>query len=240
MSESLSQFLFGLFIVSVFTLAVSLFFYYQSLRRKAFIDMAATMRLHFQYLSYGLPRRLGLLFQFRRGKNRYASNIITGKYKGQLVYLFDYHYTTGDKYSKVRHCQSVAIMQHDLRIPEVRIYPPAFMEKVGNVAEYGKIQLQFDNEPFSSHFSVFASDAAVGDQIFHQPMMEYFLRHPDMSVEVGDGWIATCKEARHIPEEIPRRAEQLIKLHRVFSQIGQEGGRFADRFAEMNTPSSFL
>ena len=51
MSESLSQFLFGLFIVSVFTLAVSLFFYYQSLRRKAFIDMAATMKLHFQYLN---------------------------------------------------------------------------------------------------------------------------------------------------------------------------------------------
>jgi len=236
MSESLSQFLFGLFIVSVFTLAVSLFFYYQSLRRKAFIDMAATMKLHFQYLSYGLPRRLGLLFQFRRGKNRYASNIITGRYKGQLVYLFDYHYTTGDKYSKVRHCQSVAILRHDLRVPEVRIYPPAFMEKVGNVAEYGKIQLHFDDEQFSKQFSVFASETTVLETVFQKPMIEYFLRHPDMSVEVGEGWIATCKEARHIPEEIPRRTEQLIKLHRVFSQVGGEGYRFA----EVNTPSSFL
>ena len=55
-------------------------------------------------------------------------------------------------------------------------------------------------------------------------------------IEVGEGWIATCKEARHIPEEIPRRTEQLIKLHRVFSQVGGEGYRFA----EVNTPSSFL
>ncbi len=221
MSETLSQMLFLLFIVSVITLAVSLVLYYQQFRRRAFIDTAASIGLQYHYLSYGLPRRLTFVYQLRRGKNRFAYNIITGRYKGYPVHIFDYHYVLGDKYRKTAHNCSIALLRHGLPLPEVRVYPPAIYEKVSQMAGISCIEFHTGDSEFANAFTVLAAEERFSDQFCHPAMIEYLLRHKDMSVEVGEQWIATCMEQPLVPEEIPRRAEQLLKILRALPEFKQ-------------------
>ncbi|MBW7866325.1 MAG: hypothetical protein H3C30_18140 [Candidatus Hydrogenedentes bacterium] len=234
MDEVQTRWLFLLFIASVITLAVSLFLYYQNLRRRAFIEVAAKLGLQFSHLSYGLPKRLGLLYQLRRGSNRYAQNIMSGRTKGGQVFVFDYHYCTGDKFNKAHHHNSIVMLRHGLRVPEVRIYPPPFMEQLGRMAGYDKVEHQTGDEAFDKAFTVLASDPALAAEVLQPPMREYLLRHPAMSVEVGDEWIASCMEQPHIPEEIPRRIRQLQKIMRIFRHLES-----ADPFRGMDDLSSF-
>lgn len=233
MGDPQTRWLFYLFIASVITLAVSLFIYYQNLRRRAFIEMAASLGLQFSHLSYGLPKRLGLLYQLRRGRSRYAHNILSGHKKGGMVYVFDYHYCTGDKFNRVHHRSSIAMLRHGLRLPEVRIYPPPLMEELGRMAGYDKVEFQTDNDAFNRAFTVLTSDPELAKSVLQPPLQDYLLRHPDMSVEVGDDWMASCMLRPHVPEEIPRRIRQLHKIMRIFRHLES-----ADPFREMDDRSS--
>lgn len=208
------QFLFLTFLLGVLALGAGLVMYYQRLLRKAYFDAAAELKLSYDYLSYGLPRRLPLVYQLRRGKNRYASNVFKGRYKGFPVYVFNYHYTTGDKKNKVPHLSSIAMLRHDLNMPELHIYPPNIYEKVGHMAGVDKIEVQMGDEEFAKAFTVLASDAEFARSFCTEGMKDYLMRHPDMSVELGPGWIATCIQSRLIPEEIKRRIDQTVKILR--------------------------
>ncbi len=213
--DQFSQFLFLLFIAGVVILAAFLVMYYQRMLRKAYFDAAAELRLSYDYVSYGLPRRLPLVYQLRRGKNRYASNVFTGRYKGFPVYVFNYHYATGDKNNKVHHTSSIAMLRHDLEMPELHAYPPDIYEKVGHMAGIDNVEVQTGGEGFSKAFTVLASNADFARAFCTQGMMEYLLRHPDMSVELGPGWMATCIQQRLVPAEIKRRMDQMLKILRV-------------------------
>ena len=135
------------------------------------------------------------------------------------MYVFDYQYTIGDKRSKTRHHCSIAMLHHGFHFPEVRVYPPAILEKVQRVAGFDRIEINTGNEAFSKAFTILAGDATFARQFCHSNMIEYMLRHPDMSVELGPQWLATCIEAPLIPEEIVRRLDQLIKICRMFPTL---------------------
>ncbi len=212
--DQLSQFLFLFFIAGVLMLAAGLFIYYQRMLRKAYFDAAAELRLSYDYVSYGLPRRLPLVYQLRRGKSRYASNVFKGHYKGFAVCVFNYHYATGDKKNRIHHYSSIAMLRHDLEMPEMHIYPPDIYDKVGHMAGIDKIEVQTGNEDFSKAFTVLSSDAGFAQTFCTQGMMEYLMRHPDMSVEIGPGWIATCIQRRLVPDELKRRMDQMLKILR--------------------------
>lgn len=212
--DQISQILFLLFVAVVLMLAVALFLYYQRLLRKAWFDAAAELRLSYDYVSYGLPRRLPLVYQLRRGKNRYASNVFSGRYKGFPAYVFNYHYSTGDKNNKTHHHSSIAMLRHDLQTPEFHAYPPDIHGKVGHMAGIDKIEIQTGDEAFSKAFTVLSADAEFAKSFCAPGMMEYLLRHPGMSVEIGAGWVATCIQQRLVPDDIQPRMDQLIKILR--------------------------
>ncbi len=214
--DPFSEILFVLFVAGVLMLAVALVLYYQRLLRKAWFDAATDLHLSYDYVSYGLPRRLPLVYQLRRGKNRYASNVFSGHYKGFPAHVFDYHYTTGDKNNKAHHHSSIAMLRHDLEAPEIHVYPPDIHEKVGHMAGIDKIEIQTGDEAFSKVFTVLSADADFAKSFCAPGMMEYLLRHPGMSVEIGAGWVATCIQQKLVPDEIQRRMDQLIKILRFF------------------------
>ncbi len=212
--DPFSQILFLLFIAGVLTLAATLFLYYRHLLRKAWSDVASELRLTYDHVSYGLPRRLPLVYQLRRGRNRYASNVFSGRYKGFHACVFNYHYTTGDKNSRTHHHSSIAMLRHDVQTPELHVYPPDIHEKVEHMAGIDKIEIQTGDEAFSKAFTVLSADAEFA-RVFCTPgMMEYLLRHPGMSVEIGSGWLATCIRQRLVPDDIQRRMDQLLKILR--------------------------
>ncbi len=215
MEDTFSYILFLVFIGGVLVLAVSLVFYYQMLRRREFLRTAAELRLRYYYRSYAIPRRFAFLRQHRRGRGRHAFNILYGRYQDDEVFVFDFKFNTGIGKEKKWHQCSFFVMRHPRTCPPLRIYPRAMLSVLGQIVGYEEIHLE--NEGFHELFSVYAADESFARALFTQPVADYLLRHPELSLEVESDWIALGRQDRLVPEEIPHRLHQLQKVRRMLA-----------------------
>jgi len=215
LEDRFSDILFLLFIGGVLVLSVSLVFYYNFLRRRAFLEMANFFGFQYYYRSYAIPRRFAFLRQQRRGRGRHASNILWGLYKGIETYVFDYKFSTGMASDKTWHFCSFVAMRHPNQCPSLRIYPRSMLVVLGQIVGYDEIF--FEIEGFSENFAVYTTNEPFARQICTFPLIEYMMRHLDLSVEVEPGWVAVGKEEWLVPEEIPRRIRQTEKIRGLLS-----------------------
>ena len=215
MEEAFSNILFMVFIGGVLVLAVSLVFYYQFLRRRAFLEIASELGLQYYYRSYAIPRRFAFLHQQRRGRGRHAFNILRGYWQGAEVLVFDYKFNTGIGREKTWHYCSFSALRHARTHPAMRIYPKAMMDVLGNIFGFDEV---FLNVPeFDDKFTVYSVDEAYARQVCVPPLIEYLLRHPEFSIEVEDGWMALGVAELLAPEQIPKRLRQLEKIRAMLA-----------------------
>jgi len=67
----------------------------QRKRREGLFELAQRLNLNFDAgKDEGIPERFSFLKQFDEGRDRYATNIISGNYQQNEILAFDYHYTT--------------------------------------------------------------------------------------------------------------------------------------------------
>lgn len=191
-------------------LSVSLVFYYNFLRRRAFLEMANFFGFQYYYRSYAIPRRFAFLRQQRRGRGRHASNILWGMYRETETFVFDYKFSTGMAAEKNWHLCSFVAMRHNNNCPSLRIYPRSMLVVLGQIVGYEEIF--FDIEGFSEAFGVFTTNENVARQMCTFPLIDYMMRHPELSVEVDPGWVALGREEYLVPEDIPRRIRQTEKV----------------------------
>lgn len=216
MEDVFTNILFGVFLLGVIVLAISLFFYYELLRHRDFIRMAAILGLRYYYRSYALHRRFSFLFQLRRGRGRHAFNILQGNRNGYEVLVFDYLFTSGMGKTKQKHYSSFVVMHHGKDCPPLRIYPRAMLEELGRIIGFDEF---FFNAPeFDAKFVVFATDESFARLVCHAALVDYMLHHPDLSLEIDPHWMALGTQALLIPEEIPRRLRQLEKIRVMLPQ----------------------
>jgi hypothetical protein len=65
-------------------------------RHEAMRSLAAKLGLRFDPdKDRHLPEQYRFLDKLRRGRNRYAYNILSGSFQGHDIRVFDYHYKTG-------------------------------------------------------------------------------------------------------------------------------------------------
>ena len=210
LENTFSDILFLLFIGGVLVLSVSLVFYYNFLRRRAFLEMANLLKFQYYYRSYAIPRRFAFLRQQRRGRGRHASNILWGIHHKMETYIFDYMFSTGMANEKTWHYCSFVVLRHTSACPSLRIYPRSMLMVLGQIVGYEEVFL--DIEGFSDLFAVFTTKEPFARQMCTQPLIEYMMRHADLSVEVEPGWVAVGKEENLIPEDIPKRIRQTEKI----------------------------
>src|SRR5271154_7111228 len=73
-------------------------------RREGLFELAQRLNLNFDVgKDEGIPERFGFLKQFNEGRNRYATNVISGNYQQNEMLAFDYHYTTGSGKNQQEH-----------------------------------------------------------------------------------------------------------------------------------------
>lgn len=202
-----------MFLGGIAVLAISLFFYYQFLKKRAFMETARQIKFRYYYRSYAIPRRFAFLGEQRRGKGRHALNILLGRYADTETVLFDYRYNTGLGAEKKWHYGSFAVMHHGRNCPPVRIYPKSMLSELGDIIGYGEVYL--DHNALSEKFSVYSMDESFALSVLSEPLVEYLLRHPELSVEVDPIWLAVGSKENLIPEDIPRRMRQLEKIRKA-------------------------
>lgn len=210
MQGAFENILFVMFLCGVAVLAVSLVFYYQFLQRRAFMDMARRLNFRYYYRSYAIPKRFAFLWQQRRGKGRHALNILLGRHAGEEAVVFDYCFNTGLGAEKKWHYSSFTVLHHGTDCPSLRIYPKGMLPGLGNIIGFDEVHL--DGSPLAENFAAFTTNEPFARAVLSGPVVDYLVRHPDLSLEIDPVWLALGNQQRLVPEDIPRRLSQVEKV----------------------------
>jgi hypothetical protein len=135
----------------------------------------------------------------RRGRSRYALNVMSGTLRGLSVTTFDYRYVTGSGKNRRVHHFSALIAGSPIPLKPLFIRREHALDKVTEF--FGWDDIDFESAEFSRKFYVTSPDKRWAYDVIHQQMMEYLLAAPDYSIQFDGGSIIAWKKRRfRIPE----------------------------------------
>ena len=168
---------------------VAYFAHRQAARRKSELTALAA-RLGWTFRAgndHTLAERFGSPRCLAQGSNRYAYNVLEGRYRDRSVCSFDYHYETYSTDSKGNrqtnhHRFSVAVLETDLPLKPLLIRPEGFFDRIGEF--FGMDDIDFESNEFSREFHVTSPDRRWAFDVIHQATMEFLLEAPRFTVEL--------------------------------------------------------
>ena len=179
-----------LFILAIVGLVIGLAVfgaYMSAKRRKELMAWAQSNGLR-----YTQGKRRGVDSQFtefkclRKGKNRYAYNVMEGEWSERPIMAFDYHYETESSNSKGRrqrhhHRFSAVILGNYFPLKPLFIRPEGFFEKVTEFLGFDDID--FESAEFSRKFFVKAGDRRWAFDVIHARTMQFLLDMPKFTIQ---------------------------------------------------------
>jgi hypothetical protein len=158
----------------------------------------------------GMDNRYSQFDCLDQGSNRYAFNIMCGRWKGRGFLAFDYHYATHSTNSKGEqkthhHYFSAAIIEPDLILKPLFIRPEGFFDRVK--AAFGYDDIDFESAEFSKRFFVKSPDRKWAYDVIHARTMEYLLSAPRHSLEFDDRSIIVWNNDRWNSREFAAAAD---------------------------------
>jgi hypothetical protein len=191
-------------------------------RREAMFALAARLGLRFDPgKNHDLARRFQFLDKLRQGSNRYAFNVLSGRYQDQDVTIFDYHYETHSTDSK-GHQQthhfyfSFFLLHLSASFPELKIGPEGFFSKIAQAIGYDDID--FESHEFSRRFCVRSKDKKFAYDVCNARMIEYLLANPDLTIEIELDSLAISFNRRLKPEQIEPNLQRLIRVRSLLPE----------------------
>lgn len=180
-------------------------------RREAMMAVARKLGLSFRpHKDRSLARSYRFLNKLRRGSNRYAYNILSGRYENHDVLLFDYHYQTGSGKDTHHHHLSFFILHMTASFPELVIGPEGLFSKIAQAVGYDDID--FESYEFSRRFCVRCPDKKFAYDVCNARMIEHLLSNPDLTIEIEDNVLAVSFNSRLSPEQIEPNLNRLITV----------------------------
>lgn len=187
-------------------------------RREAMIALSSRLGLSYSpHKNYGLADRYEFLNKLCQGHNRYAYNVLHGKYQDQDVLVFDYHYETHSRDSKGHrrthhHYFSFFILLLPRSFPELTIVAEGFLSKVAQA--FGYDDIDFESAEFSRKFCVRSSEKKFAYDICHPRMMEWLLANPDLSIEIERQCLSLFFSRRLAVDQILFNLDRLVEIRR--------------------------
>jgi len=202
-------FIVGFVVIFIIILVVG---YISSLkRREAMAALAAKLGLRFMPQRDGyMPKRYRFLDKLRRGSDRYAYNVLSGRYQGHEVLIFDYHYKTGSGKNTHHYYFSFFILQLPASFPELIIGPEGIFSKIAQAVGYDDID--FESHEFSRKFCVRSKNKKFAYDVCNARMIEYLLSNTDLSIEIEEMALAISFNSRLAPDKIEPNLNRLITV----------------------------
>ena len=188
-------------------------------RREAMSALAARLGLSFsQDKDRSLATRFGFLDKLAQGSNRYAFNVLSGRYRDNEVLVFDYHYETHSTDSKGHtqthhHYFSFFILVLPMGFPELKITREGLFSKIAQA--FGYDDIDFESAEFSRAFCVRSKDKKFAYDVCNAQMMEYLLANRDLSIEIENNAMAMAFDKRLAAPEIERDLNRLLQIRRL-------------------------
>ncbi len=196
-------------------------------RREAMTALAARLGLAFdERKDRELARRYKFLDRLSQGSDRYAFNTMSGRYQGENVLAFDFHYETYSTDSKGNrqthhHHFSFFILALPLSFPELTIVREGIFSKIAQAVGYDDID--FESHEFSRKFCVRSRDKKFAYDVCNARMIEYFLDNPDLTVEIEDRSLSVGFNSRLDAAKIEFNLSRLVQLRRLIPDYVFEG-----------------
>ena len=162
-------------------------------RREDMAALAARLGLSFcPGEDYSMAERFSFLTELAQGSNRYAFNVLSGRYQDKDVLAFDYHYETYYYDKNGRHTThyyfSFLLLTLPLPFPELKIRHEGLLSKIAQA--FGYDDINFESAEFSKAFCVHSPDKKFAYDFCNARMIEYLLDNRDVSIEVEQNALA--------------------------------------------------
>ncbi len=216
---------FILFAVAAFGLvfAVGIFSYLQNKkRREAIVAMSAKHEWTYVERDDSWVDR----FEgppFGRGRDRRATNIVSGKYEGRFFVAFDYRYSTEStstdsqgrtSTSTQYHHYSVTALDLATDFPLLSVEPEGMFSRL--IGRLTNSDIELESEAFNRAFRVTCPDRKFASDVLNPAMMEYLLAYPTLAWGCAGGGLVAIRQGTHSPEEIEAK---LGVLHEIAAKI---------------------
>lgn len=189
-------------------------------RREAFCQIARELGFEYQDHLDWLPQPgMERLRLFRCGRGRRSRNILTGRYNGTSVTLFDYHYVTGSGKHRSTHSQFVAAFHLErIHLPLFALAPENIFDKL--ISMMGFQDIDFDHSPaFPAKYLLRGEDEFAVRSLFDGNLLDFFAYNLGWCVEGGDQWLIVYRTRRRVsPQEVTTFLEETALVHSAFNR----------------------
>lgn len=155
---------------------------------------------------------------FNQGHSRKMKNVMQADAEIAKLSIFDYQYTTGGGQSSHVHVQTVVAMEsEDLTLPNFRIRPEGFFDRVGSALGYQDID--FDDDKAFSDAYVLSGDDEEAIRAFLTPELRKMLvDHNKCCVESDHGVFIFYRGGRRKPEQIRELMDEGFGVYTAFRE----------------------
>lgn len=191
-------------------------------RREEMLLLAARLGLSFYP---DKDRRLATTYRFlnqlAKGDDRYAFNVLRGRYDDESVHIFDYHYETSSTDSKGNrqtqsHYLSSFLLKLPMSFPELTIVREGLLSKLAQA--FGYDDIDFESAEFSRKFCVRSKDKKFAYDVCHTRMMEYLLVNSDLNLEIEGDTLALVFDGQMSIPQIEYNLGRLLKVRRMMPE----------------------
>jgi hypothetical protein len=153
----------------------------------------------------------GFLNRLAEGTERYAYNILRGKYQDQSLCVFDYHYQTGSGKSRKDHDCTFLMLVFKEAFPQVTIGPESFGVKIAGAFGIGD-EIKFESAEFSRNFCVRSEDKKFAYDVCNAKTMEYLLANRDLQIEIQGPVLLLAFEPQLPVGKIEFNLQRLVEI----------------------------
>jgi hypothetical protein len=179
-------------------------------------ELAARLGLRFDSAqSYTLADDYGFLHYLARGQNRYAFNVLSGRYQQSEVLAFDYHYEkqakSADNELSSTHCHlTTAMVLMPAYFSELRIVPEGLLSKIEEA--FGGEDIHFESAEFTRAFRVWSKDKRLAYDVCNARVIDYLLENRDLNIQIQNCTLALVSDAQWPAKQVESNLERLGEI----------------------------
>lgn len=125
----------------------------------------------------------GFLSCLDHGSDRYAFNILQGKYHESPLFVFDHHYQTGEGKNRQDRYLTILMLVCKEAFPKLTIGPEHLLDKIAETVGLEN-NIKFESAEFSRTFKVRSPDKKFAYDVCNPQMIEFLLANRDLQVEI--------------------------------------------------------
>ncbi|HSY29091.1 MAG TPA: hypothetical protein VK832_16395 [Burkholderiaceae bacterium] len=125
----------------------------------------------------------GFLGWLDQGSRRYAFNLLQGKYHESPLFVFDYHFQTGEGKNKNERYLTILMLVCKEAFPKLTIGPERLRDRIAESLGLEN-DIHFESAEFSRTFNVRSPDKKFAYDVCNAQMIEFLLANRDLQVEI--------------------------------------------------------